>query len=862
MTPASTGPRARVSTSSRVESLLAALTLAEKCRLLSGEDLWSTVPVDRVGIPKIQVTDGPSGARGPDMAEAPRAAALSVPSAGALGATFDTDLVEAIGAAIGADARDKACRVLLAPTVNLHRSPLGGRAFECYSEDPLLSGVLAAAFVRGAQSQGVACTVKHLVGNDAETERYTMSSQIDDRTLRELYLRPFEIAVRDGGALGIMTGYNRLNGTWCGDHEWLLREVLRGDWGFDGFVISDWFAIAAGPTSVRAGLDLEMPGPPRTYADLADAVERGEVDERFVDERIRCLLSVFDHLGALDDPARPPEPAGHDRDTDRRLVARAAAEAIVLLRNDAALLPLEADRLRRVALLGPNAITMQTNGGGSASVRSHPSVTLTEALRDALPGVELVVEAGAALDRSIPVIPTTQLRTPAGDPGILVEYFDNLELAGSPASSRVQPTTDLTGFGVPRGLPDDYSFRATAHLEPLVGGDHQLALYVGGRGRVLLNGEVVCDLDAVAPRPGREAFGMLSEPATATVRFDAGSVHELVIEYKAVDTSLLKGARVGLAAPSTDDLLARAVAAARSAEVAVVVVGTDPQWESEGHDRIDMSLPPGHAELVAAVVAAQPNTVVVVNAGTIVDVGFADGAPALLHSWFGGQEAANALAAVLLGRRDPGGRLPTTIPQRVEHTPAYGAFPGENSVVRYGEGLLMGYRWYDSRHLPVRYPFGHGLSYTSFEIGTPRLSSTTVTPDAAIVVDVEVTNVGDRAGHEVVQCYVAPASPTLFRPAQELVAFAKVTLEPGVTQTVRLELDARAFAHWDPADPGWEERRRTLRTFQPFGGLTATRRASAGWYVDGGDYEVRIGRSSRDIVHRVVVAADQEHLLA
>ena len=246
-----------------------------------------------------------------------------------------------------------------------------------------------------------------------------------------------------------------------------------------------------------------------------------------------------------------------------------------------------------------------------------------------------------------------------------------------------------------------------------------------------------------------------------------------------------------------------------------VVVGTDPEWESEGHDRLDLSLPPGHAQLAAAVAAAQPNTVVVVNAGTIVDTSFADGAPALLHSWFGGQEAATALAAVLLGRRDPGGRLPTTIPERVEHTPAFGTYPGENSIARYGEGLLMGYRWYDTRRLPVRFPFGFGLSYTTFDIAPPRVSGTEVVADTTITVEVEVTNTGSRAGHEVVQCYVAAQSSTLFRPEQELVAFAKVHLDPRETTTVRLDLTPRAFAHWDPADPGWDERRATLRLFQP-----------------------------------------------
>ena len=829
----------------RADRLVSQLTLAEKCRLLAGDDLWSTVAIERLGIPKIQVTDGPSGARGatiPGDTNAPPS--FAAPCAAALGSTFDADLVEQVGAAIGRDARDKACRVLLAPTVNLHRSPLGGRTFECYSEDPYLSGVLASAFVRGAQAQGVACTVKHFVANDAETERYTMSSEVDERTLRELYLVPFEMAVDRGGALGIMTGYNRLNGTWCGEHPWLLRDVLRGEWGFDGFVISDWFAIASAVGGATAGLDLEMPGPPRAYAELEAAVESGELDAAYVDERVRALLGVFDRIGALDDPLTPPAAQGIDRDDDRRLAIRAAAESIVLLRNDG-VLPLDETEVRRIALLGPNAQRLQTNGGGSAQVVAHRATTLPDALRDSLPGVELVVEAGAPLDRAIPTIVAD----------LHVEYFADLDLGGDAVRSATCADGALLSWGPPPGLGEQFSLRATGSFAGRVSGPHTLALLQSGRARVMLDGVVVLDGERTPPPPGKEQFGMLSAPLTTTIDLEAGTPHELTVEYRAIDASLLRGARVGLA-PPPEDLLEPAVAAARDADAAIVVVGTDKDWESEGHDRADMALPPGHAELARAVIAAQPNTVVVVNAGTIVDVGFATDAPALLHCWFGGQETANALAAVLLGRRDPGGRLPTTIPERLEHTPAYGSFPGENSQVRYGEGLLVGYRWYDSRHLPVRYPFGHGLSYTTFAIGAPRAATTTITAAGPVVVEVDVTNTGARPGHEVVQCYVAPpAESSRFRPAQALAAFAKVTLERGETQTVGLTVEPRAFAYWDPTDVGWAERAERLRRSQPFGGLTAPRRAEPGWYVDGGDHELRIGRSSRDLRHSLVVTA-------
>jgi len=410
-----------------IDEILAALTLDEKAALTHGEDMWSTHAVERVGIPKIVVTDGPNGARGPIDPENSSTASICVPCGSSLGATWDPPLIEAIGALVGREARAKGCRVLLAPTVNTHRSPLAGRNFECYSEDPLLSGRLAAAFVRGVQAQGVATTVKHFAGNDAEHERYTMNSVIDERALREIYLVPFELAVREGGALGVMTGYNRLNGSWCSENAQLLQQILRDEWGFDGFVVSDWFAAGSTVGSAAAGLDLEMPGPGRFFGPfLADAVRDGWVDESVLDAKVRNLLRTWQRIGALGESSPPTESATVDAGAGPALARRAAADSMVLLKNDA-LLPLAVPAINHLAVIGPNADRAHIMGGGSASLQPHHRTTPLDALRARL-GTALTIthEPGCMIDRHIP---------PLTEP-LHVEFFAGDEPVGDVVHQR------------------------------------------------------------------------------------------------------------------------------------------------------------------------------------------------------------------------------------------------------------------------------------------------------------------------------------------------------------------------------------------------------------------------------------------
>ncbi len=831
-----------------IDSIIGQLTLEEKAAFTAGADLWSTVAVERLGLPAVRVTDGPNGARGPalpDMGERTMTAAC-MPCGAALGATWDVDLAEQVGAALGDEARTKSCRVLLAPTVNLHRSPLGGRNFESYSEDPLLAGRIAAAFVRGAQSRGVITTVKHLAGNESEIERMTADSIIDERTLRELYLLPFELAVREGGSLGIMTSYNRLNGSYGADNRGLLETILRGEWGFEGLVMTDWYAQGHTEAAATSGLDLEMPGPARFFgAKLVDAVGDGRVDESSIDAAVSRLLTTLDRVGAFDDPAADPQSI--DRPEHRDLARRAAAASIVLIANrqldGAPVLPLDLAGLSSLALIGPGVDQTAIMGGGSAQLSPHYQVSVLDAFTEALgPQVELIHEPGVDLARSLPAL----------DAELTLEVVDGDDPSGPEAEVVTRPNGELWFFGRPsKAVGRTFSVRVAATFTPGVGGTWDVSLAQAGRARLWLDGQVVLDgLDHPFP-PGPTFMGVGSQEVRTTVELVAGQTVEVRADFVNPDGSTLSGVRIGARPAPPTDLVDRAVAAARRADRVVLVVGTNREWESEGHDRESMDLPAGQDELIRQVVQVRPDAIVVINAGSPVTMDWADQAGAVLQAWFGGQEMGHAVTDVLSGATDPGGRLPTSIPERLEHNPSFGNFPAENGQIRYGEGLLMGYRSYEARHLPVRAPFGHGLSYTTFEIGAPRLSATTFEPGTPLTVEVTVTNTGARPGWEVVQCYVGQLAPTVLRPPKELKAFAKVWLDPGASTTVSLPLGERAFAHWRAADPVSADLAANLQTW-----LTSSRPASAtvaraGWVIDAATYELHLGRSSADITHVV-----------
>ena len=838
-----------------LDEFMGALTLAEKAALTAGADMLSTVAVDRVGLPKIRVTDGPSGARGESFPGAGGDPATCIPSGSAIGATWNPALAERLAALVGRETRDRGCRGLLAPTVNLHRSPLAGRNFECYSEDPLLSGKLAAAYVRGVQSTGVFATVKHFVGNDAEFERSSINSLIDERALRELYLLPFEIAVREGAALAIMTAYNRLNGRWLTQQPEYLQAILRGEWGFDGLVMTDWFGVTDLTASLAAGLDLEMPGPGRNLGDaVLAAIEDGRVEKDDLDAAVRRQLSVYDRLGALDEPTPPIRPIPPTED-DRALLREAAAEAAVLLTNDG-ILPLAAQMLRRVAVIGPHATAPCLGGGGSSQVVLHPYDTPLDALSAAFgEQVEIRYERGAEADLSATVLGRSVLAAPDG---FEVEIFAGHEGHGDVLKQ--QHLDELRFFVVSFMSQDwpegDWSLRARGTVVAQESGTYQVALAQSGRTRVSFDGRTVLDGFTNAPAAGgSDFFGMASQDLLAEVTLTAGVPVEIVVEHDNAETGL-DGFRVGFRTIDGDGLIARAVDAARDADVALVFVGTTAEWETEGRDRTSFDLPGRQPDLIRAVAAANPRTVVVVNAGAPVDLSWAGEAAAVLQCGFGGQELGGGVADVLTGRRDPGGRLSTTVPMRLEHNPSHGNFPGENGSVRYGEGLFMGYRGYEYRAITPRFPFGHGASYTTFEMGEPALTAATLQAGDELVVRVPVTNTGERSGSQVVQLYVAPPASRLTRPLKELKGFSKVHLAPGESTVAEIRLDERSFSYWDPGQPDAEwVAGHNIFTFPPPppADPDTEARLTPGWQLEAGAYRLLLGWSSTDVQSEVTV---------
>jgi beta-glucosidase len=777
MTESGAGPRA--SGAAWVDETLAALTLEEKLLLLSGRDVWHTNGVDRLGIPVVKLVDGPNGARGADGNHGPTS--TSFPVGAAMGATWDPELMEEVGKALGEQADAKGASVLLGPTVNIPRVPNAGRNFECFSEDPLLSGLLAAGYVRGVQSTGVAACIKHFVCNDQETDRYTIDARVDERTLREVYLEPFRIAVAEAGPWSAMTAYNSVNGTSCAAHP-MVDEVLRSEFGFDGLVVSDWYGTY-GPDALEGGLDLEMPGPGRWLGAeaAADAVVDDRIDADAVDRRVRRLLTLIERTGAAQ---RSLDEAADERPEHRALARRAAAEAMVLLRNDGAL-PL--GPVGSVAVIGDLAVHTPHQGGGSSSVNAHRVVSVLDGLRDAVgPGTEIRYEPGGRVRRSLPAMDPDCLVAP-----FTATYFAGAEPTGDPVRVAHTDRGYLAFFGTKDEWVsfDRFSVRVAGSFRARTTGEHHFRFAAIGRLRVRVDGVVVADGWSAPRLDGEQVFDWRIELST-------GETIDLELEYGSVDDGttwrfLGFGCEEPDDAPDPD----RAVALAAEADLAVVVVGLTPEWEAEGFDRPDLRLPAGQDDLVAAVAAVQPNTVVVVTAGSPVVLPWAEDVRAILHAWYGGQEVGHAVADVLVGDVDPGGRLPVTFPATSRQHPGLLNHPGSGGRVTYGEGVHVGGRAFDKLGLRPSFPFCHGLSYADLAFGEVSVRQI----DGGSEVLVEVVNEGSRNGTEVVQVFGLGIGGV----ERRLVGFAKVRVSAGESRSVRVGVRAEQLATWDVGLRSW-----------------------------------------------------------
>ncbi|MFJ4479555.1 beta-glucosidase family protein [Streptomyces xanthochromogenes] len=778
--------------SEAVEAALGKLDLEAKARLLAGQDMWSLPALPEIGLGSLVMSDGPIGVRGVRWtAEDP---SIALPSPTALAATWDPELARRAGTLLAQEARRKGVHVLLAPTVNLHRSPLGGRHFECYSEDPYLTGEIASGYVNGVQGGGVGTTVKHFVANDAETDRFTVDNVVAPRPLRELYLAPFEAIVENAHPWGIMSAYNQVNGTTMTEHRHLQNEVLRGEWGFDGFIVSDWMAARSTVGDILGGLDVAMPGPRTVYGDaLAAAVRKGDVDEAVVDDAVRNVLRLAARVGLLDGvPGAVAEPpAALDGQALAREVAR---RAFVLVRNEGRALPADPARVRRVALSGAAARDARVLGGGSATVFPERVVSPLDGLTAALPEGAVTYTVGAdPSDELAPADQGFELRAVCRDAD------GNVLGTGSLPSGQVQ----WIGDDLPAGVTHEalHSIEVTGTFTPRESGEHTFgtrgigafALSVGGR--VLWEGaQAMSD----AADPFEAFFGAPAE--RGRVHLDEGEPVEVSLRHTVHRTpdAPLTAVMFSLThlgpQRDPDELIAEAVEAARDAELAVVVVATTDRVESEGFDRRDLRLPGRQDDLVRAVAAVNPRTVVVVNSGSPVELPWREEVAAVLLSWFPGQEGGAALADVLLGHAEPGGRLPTTWPAGLADAPVTEVRPTDGQLP-YEEGLFIGYRGYDRAGVAPAYPFGHGLGYTGWEY-----ESLEVTPAQA---KVRVRNTGTREGRETVQIYLAPVADAVERPVRWLAGFASVAAAAGESVEVEIPLRGRAFEVWDEEAGAW-----------------------------------------------------------
>lgn len=808
----------------RLASLVAGLTTSEKVCLLTGADSWRTHSSEALGLRAMTTSDGPAGVRGVVLDERHPSSSLPCPSA--LGATWDPGLVDDLAAALGAEARGKGVDVLLAPTINLMRTPLGGRGFECFSEDPVLSARLGVAFVRGLQSAGVAATVKHFVGNDSETERWTYDARIAQDVLRELYLVPFEACVREARVGLVMAAYNKVNGIPMTEHARLLRDVLKDEWGFDGVVTSDWHAARSTMATALAALDLAMPGPDGPWGGLlARAVVEGTVADEVLDDKVIRLLRLASRVGALSVPgagpaaARPASPSL----VDPGLLRQAVAASLVLLRNENGVLPLDPAQVSRVAVMGPNAVHPAIGGGGSAVVIPVAVSTPAAAITSALAGrAEVTVSQGCRTWVVVPEPAVDSLRDPqTGEPGVHLEFRDGdgALLADEHRHSTVLAWWDHLprgiGWGEPGTIVLDTVFR------PESGGPHVLGVAGVGKLTLTVDGTVVADGATSVPDDPVQAMTKPGE-LRATVAFEAGREARIRLEFgPAADGEGPVAVRLGITPDADDDvLMADAVRAAGRADVAVVVVGSAPATESEGFDRSSLALPGRQDELIRRVAAVNSRTVVVVNAGMPVTAPWAEQVCAILYAWLPGQAMGDAIADVLLGRSEPGGRLPVTLPASEADCPVLHAEP-RDGVLSYDEGLLIGYRGYDARLSAPLYPFGHGLGYTTWSYEALQAATPRLAPGDDLEFTVTLRNTGSRTGREVVQAYLAGPPGDAGRPPRQLAAFGSVTAAPGKAVQVRLTAPARAFARWDTA--------------------------AGSWTWPAGQYTVHVGRSSRDL---------------
>ena len=782
-----------------VDQIMSKMTMEQKVDLLGGV-VMSTKPMPKLGIPSLRMDDGPLGARW--------GRSTSFPAGIAMASTWDTALVRRLGQGIGREVRGKGRNIILGPNVNIARNPLNGRTFEGFGEDPFLTSEMGVSYIDGVQEEGIGATVKHFDANNQEFHRHTIDEKIDERTLREIYFPAFKAAVQRAHSAALMASYNQVNGQFAAANHFLLNTVLRKEWGYKGLIMSDWGAVHATFPTVNNAEDLEMPtGKYLNQKTLMPAIKSGKVSKSTIDSKVRNILNAEFRLGVLPTMKHPQvlidslinAPETH------RDVLQAAKEAIVLLKNDRHALPINVSAKQSkplsIAVIGPNAAYARTVGGGSAQVHPIYSITPLEALKARLRGKAEIHYAPGILFNYMQPIDSAAFYQPDGKTqGLKVEYFSNNNFSGTPI---VRTTGQLdyrqgaalsTPVGQNKAFHGDFTVRWTGKVLAPVTGDYEFGVRAAGPTTVYLD--------------GKQAIDIKGQEGTYKVHLEKGHKYDLKVEYHghgySPDMGYSLSIQLGWQHPE-DASINNAVRVASHSDVAIVFAGTSNHFESEGFDRKSLELPDNQDELIQRVARANKHTIVVLTTGAPVLVNkWINQVPAVLESWFDGSEIGNAIADVILGNYNPSGKLPITFvktwsqePEAIQH------YNDSDTLITYSDGLYVGYRYFDSKHIKPEFPFGYGLSYTSFKYSDLNIQNNSTAGNPNVEVSFRITNTGHRSGAEIAQVYVHEEHPELDRPEKALKGFARVELNPGQSQEVHLKLAGDAFHYFNPDKKAW-----------------------------------------------------------
>lgn len=792
----------------RIENIMNQMTIEEKIDMLGGYNRFSIRPNERLGIPEIKMTDGPLGIRSIN------GEATAFPASIALAASWDRELVEKVGAAIAQEARAKGKHILLAPGMNIYRAPMTGRNFEYLGEDPYLSGEMAVSYIIGVQKEGVVATAKHLVANNQEYDRHHTSSDMDERTLREIYLPAFKACVQKGNVGAVMTAYNPINGIHASQHDYLINKVLKEEWGFDGFVMSDWTSTYDGIAAANAGLDLEMPDAKYMNRDtLLPAIESGKLKEEVIDDKIRRILRVYERFGFLDDNAqRGSEEINWE--SNKQTALEAARGSVVMLKNEDKILPLE--NIKSIAVLGPNGHPAIYRGGGSSEVKPKRTISVFEGLKELAEGVKVEYESGSVIKLTKDISDRSEFYTYKNGQkvkGLTGEYYANITLEGNPAFTRIDPQvffqwTDPIQEGFPK---DFFSVCWTGKIKVKESGQYTFMVRGDDGFRLFFDNKKVLD----------EWIDQSETQKNVILDLVAGKEYDIRLEYYENQG----GAAASLGYRKLGNTFAAELLAEKS-DVAIVCVGFNELTEGESMDR-PFEMDDEQVAFIKKITTINPKTIVVLfGGGNMKMVDFIDDVDGLLHVWYPGQEGGKAIAEVVLGQVNPSGKLPVSFEKEWKDNAAFDSYYDEDGdkYVFYKEGIFIGYRHFDKNPVEPLFPFGYGLSYTTFTFNNLIVKKIKDRETTEIQVSVEVTNSGGKAGAEVVQVYVSDLESSVVRPVKELKGFEKVFLQPGESRKVIISLSEDAFKFYD------------INT--------------KSWVLENGEFEILVGNSSANILQK------------